>query len=462
MVDNEKDYIRYSIHNSNSTPAPPNASYLPRLNFLNEGVRSVNEGVPNRNSTYNYNYIPPVHTAPGASQSHSSALNSNNANYTPRQSENLHRHESSTNPAYVSRRQNSTEGTRHNHNGIHGSNYISRHDPATGDIGSGISQGNTLQGSTSYPPRMKDTCDCCNHHGNRDPGYLPKRTNSSDSISHGIHGPHFLQEDMGEEAALRKMKTANSISISPELFEKLYLSPQTQVKGDLRKTFANPTPIALIGYIIALVPLSCDLMGFRGAGGGIPVGAAGVGSYWFFGGALMLLGGILEFILGNTFSSVVFCSYGAYWFSYAAIFTPAFNAAIPYDPANPITAASSPGFSSAWAFFLLFMGILSFIYLICSLRTNIMFVIVFLSLQIGFMVEAGAYWAIASGNNSLGASLFVASGASYFVGTLAGFEVFISQLLASVDFPYQLPVGDISHIIKGYSEKASNAKQYPV
>lgn len=132
-----------------------------------------------------------------------------------------------------------------------------------------------------------------------------------------------------------------------------------------------------------------------------------------------------------------------------------------------------------------------------------MFVIVFLSLQIGFMVEAGAYWAIASGNESLGASLFVAAGyvflssfcppysflrlfphapslspdgmfvqnsklrpytnsASYFVGTLAGFEVFISQLLASVDFPYQLPVGDISHIIKGHSEKANNAKQYPV
>jgi succinate-acetate transporter protein len=68
----------------------------------------------------------------------------------------------------------------------------------------------------------------------------------------------------------------------------------------------------------------------------------------------MLLGGILEFILGsspnprehflviadvfpfagNTFSSVVFCSYGAYWFSYAAIFTPSFNAAIPVSLSN--------------------------------------------------------------------------------------------------------------------------------
>jgi hypothetical protein len=43
--------------------------------------------------------------------------------------------------------------------------------------------------------------------------------------------------------ALRRIQTAGSISISPELFEKIYLSPQNQVKGDLRKTFGNPTPL---------------------------------------------------------------------------------------------------------------------------------------------------------------------------------------------------------------------------
>jgi hypothetical protein len=29
--------------------------------------------------------------------------------------------------------------------------------------------------------------------------------------------------------------------MSPELFEKLYLSPQNAVKGELRKKFADPT-----------------------------------------------------------------------------------------------------------------------------------------------------------------------------------------------------------------------------
>ena len=41
--------------------------------------------------------------------------------------------------------------------------------------------------------------------------------------------------------AINRVRSANSISMSPELFEKLYLSPQTQVKGQLRQTFGNPT-----------------------------------------------------------------------------------------------------------------------------------------------------------------------------------------------------------------------------
>lgn len=43
--------------------------------------------------------------------------------------------------------------------------------------------------------------------------------------------------------ALKRIQTAGSISISPELFEKIYLSPQNQVKGELRKTVGNPTPL---------------------------------------------------------------------------------------------------------------------------------------------------------------------------------------------------------------------------
>lgn len=38
--------------------------------------------------------------------------------------------------------------------------------------------------------------------------------------------------------------------------------------------------------------------------------------------------------------------------------------------------------------------------------------------------------------------------------------IFFAQMLVSVDFPLELPVGDISHIIKGQSERKQAKKQF--
>lgn len=48
-------------------------------------------------------------------------------------------------------------------------------------------------------------------------------------------------------------------------------------------------------------------MGWRGAGGG---GAATIGTYYFFGGMLQVIGSLLEFFIGNTFPFIVFGSFG--------------------------------------------------------------------------------------------------------------------------------------------------------
>ena len=49
--------------------------------------------------------------------------------------------------------------------------------------------------------------------------------------------------DESPDTMLHRIRTVASVSMSPELFEKLYLSAQNAVKGELRKTFANPTPV---------------------------------------------------------------------------------------------------------------------------------------------------------------------------------------------------------------------------
>jgi uncharacterized protein len=76
-----------------------------------------------------------------------------------------------------------------------------------------------------------------NGHGRMDHFY--GATNSSS----GTLNQNHLGRGMTTDQALNRIRTAGSISISPELFEKIYLSPENRVHGDLRKTFANPTPL---------------------------------------------------------------------------------------------------------------------------------------------------------------------------------------------------------------------------
>lgn len=111
-------------------------------------------------------------------------------------------------------------------------------------------------------------------------------------------------------------------------------------------------------------------------------------------------------------------------------------------------------------FFLLFMGLLSFIYLICALRTNLVFVAIFLGLLLTFVVLTGAYWQLALGNAKMAQKLQVAAGAFGFMATMAGWWIFFAQMLASVDFPIQLPVGDISHLITPLSERVKQKERF--
>ncbi|KAF7915317.1 uncharacterized protein EAE98_011183 [Botrytis deweyae] len=303
------------------------------------------------------------------------------------------------------------------------------------------------QANSSGVPQEKDFSHNNNHHGD----------------SRNLYEMNDMS--IGSEDALKRIKTAGSISISPELFEKIYLSPQNAVKGDLRKTFGNPTPVAIVGFLITLSPLSCDLMGWRGAGNN---GAAGIGSYFFFGGLLMIVGGFLEFVLGNTFPFVVFISFGAFWLTFASTLQPFYYAYGLYAPpgGTPVDGLKTVGFNASFGFFLIFMAVLCLIYLVCSLRTNVVFVIIFFTLVVAFSLLTSVYWHTANGIGNKDATqlalanrLQIAAGATLFVTSLAGWWIFFAIMLAALDFPFQIPVGDLSTLIKGASEREKSKEQ---
>lgn len=214
----------------------------------------------------------------------------------------------------------------------------------------------------------------------------------------------------------------------------------------------------------------------------------------------MIIGSVGEWIVGNTFPFVVFGTFGAFWLAFASTLQPFYNAYGAYvtDPTvaaesmgQPGNAAglATPAFNASFAFFLLFMGLICLIFLVCSLRTNVVFFIIFLTLVGAFACLAAAYWNLAlayENATNVSAALkagklvkvstnlsnlnlheevrlinFQAAGALTFITSMAGWWIFFAIMLASLDFPFSLPVGDLSHIIKGASQKKA-AKAHEV
>jgi uncharacterized protein len=105
-----------------------------------------------------------------------------------------------------------------------------------------------------------------------------------------------------------------------------------------------------------------------------------------------------------------------------------------------------------FAFFLCSMGLLCFIYCIASTRTNLVFFI-FLLLVVTFGCFAGAFWHNTQGHAATGTILQHVGAALAFVICLLGWYIFFVLILAAVDFPYQLPLRDLSTVVKGASEK---------
>jgi hypothetical protein len=132
---------------------------------------------------------------------------------------------------------------------------------------------------------------------------------------------------------------------------------------------------------------------------------------------------------------------GAYWLALGTNFSPQYNTwgAYATDPTNAASGLKTEAFNASFGFFFLAMGLLCFIYLICSIRTNIVFVGIFTSLVPAFGCLAGVYWQAAQGNAVAAGKLEIAAGALLFITCALGWWIFLAIMLASLDHPLQLP-----------------------
>lgn len=160
----------------------------------------------------------------------------------------------------------------------------------------------------------------------------------------------------------------------------------------------------------------------------------------------MYAGGIGEWLLGNTFPSVVFFTFGGFWSVFGATLTPFYNAIAGYG-------TDAAGFYDSFAFFLVWMAVLCFFYMIAALRTNVCLVGILFCFVLTFPLLAASYFYAGAGHMSASTNCRIAGGATGFIASMIGWWLWFSMILEAVDWPFSLPVGDLSHLIKGRSEK---------
>lgn len=81
-------------------------------------------------------------------------------------------------------------------------------------------------------------------HENGNPEIQPA---SKPEINESEYASFNTSNELGH--AIYQARTNGGVSISAELFEKLYLGPKTAVKGELRATFGNPTPMYVHSFM---------------------------------------------------------------------------------------------------------------------------------------------------------------------------------------------------------------------
>src|SRR3954452_22629287 len=114
-------------------------------------------------------------------------------------------------------------------------------------------------------------------------------------------------------------------------------------------TIADPGPLGLAGFAMTTFVLSvfnANLITDQ------KLAAVVLPLALFYGGLVQLLAGMWEFRKGNTFGATAFCSYGAFWLSYAA-YVKFVAGDLPADTAHQATGL----FLLIWAIFTVYMTV---------------------------------------------------------------------------------------------------------
>ncbi|CEJ85371.1 Putative GPR/FUN34 family protein [[Torrubiella] hemipterigena] len=185
------------------------------------------------------------------------------------------------------------------------------------------------------------------------------------------------------------------------------------------RKLANPAPLGLSAFALTTFVLSAINMHARNQSApNIMISLA-----FGYGGLVQLLAGMWEMATGNTFGATALSSYGGFWISYALILVPDFGLLSKTGPY-----AGKP--NNVLGFFLSGWFIFTFLLLMCTLRSTVMFFLLFFTLDLAFLFLATSEFAADMGNADASLALQKTGG---FFGFLAAFLAWYLALVGIQD-----------------------------
>lgn len=151
------------------------------------------------------------------------------------------------------------------------------------------------------------------------------------------------------------------------------------------RDFGNPSPLGLSAFALTTMVLSLiNVRARHVTKPNIVVGLA-----FFYGGLAQLLAGMWEFAVGNTFGATALSSYGSFWLSFGFVLL----------PFSGIESAYTTGFADALGIYLICWAVFTFMLLLCTLKSTVMFFSLFFTLLMAFILLAIGYFREAEANS---------------------------------------------------------------
>ncbi|KAK5108102.1 hypothetical protein LTR62_008756 [Meristemomyces frigidus] len=260
-------------------------------------------------------------------------------------------------------------------------------------------------------------------------------------MSNGIDFKADHTTTLDEGSPLSRERT---VTLSNEQYERLFFQPEAPRRGDAAKRFGNPSLLGLLGFLVPYTGTILTLCQFSGA---VPpytlVGLTG--DYYMIGMVAMILAGLMEFILGNTFPMVVFIIYGCHWGSLGYTQDPIHLTTSVFTEA--LGGATGAAYESSQAFHNVAMCLVSFVLMLGTLRVNVFFALTFFGLVMLFAFLAAADFYASTITNAAGLAhldlLLKLAGSFGFIGLVCGWYLAIIEGCAAVAIPCPLPVFDL-------------------